>query len=91
MMQIVLTEREWMLLELLIEADNSLFECALAVHFEADDATAADVIPASLRPEPMLRERTRAALLTLYDAGFIAMLHGPLMRQPNDVYTNEPT
>lgn len=87
MMQLVLTKREWMLLELLIEADDTLFECALAVHFAADDP----ITPASLHPEPMLRERTRAALLTLYHAGFIEMLQGPLMLQPNGVYTREPT
>lgn len=80
-METVLTEGEWMLLDLLLEADQSLFACAMAVREAATDLP--DHTALHLLPDPLVREQTLAALMNLYQAGFIELLRGTLALRPN--------
>jgi hypothetical protein len=80
-MEMVLTEREWMLLDLLLEQDQSLFACAMAVREATTDSP--DHTALHLLPDPRVREHTLAALMTLYQAGFIELLRGTLAVRPD--------
>lgn len=80
-MEMVLTKCEWMLLELLLEVDRSLFACAVAVSEAATEPS--DHTALHLLPDPLVREHTLAALITLYQAGFIELLRGTLAVRPD--------
>lgn len=79
-MEMVLTECEWLLLERLLEADRSLFACAVAVSQGAIDKHS----PHQQRlSDSLVREQTRAALMILYQVGFIELLRGTLAVRPD--------
>lgn len=80
-MAMVLTECEWILLDLLLEADQSLFAYAMAVREAATNPP--DHTALHLLPDPLVREHTLAALITLYQAGFIELLRGTLAVRPD--------
>lgn len=83
MMEMVLTEREWMLLDLLLEADQSLFARAVAVRNAATEPPDHSALHLHLLPDPLVREHTLAALMTLSQAGFIELLRGTLAVRPD--------
>lgn len=82
-MVMVLTEREWMVLDLLLEADQSLFACAMAVREAATNPPDHTALHLRLLPDPLVREQTLAALMTLAQAGFIELLRGTLAVRPD--------
>ena len=82
-MEMVLTKCEWMLLELLLDMDRSLFACAVAVSEAATEPPDHTALHLHLLPDPLVREHTLAALMTLAQAGFIELLRGTLAVRPD--------